>query len=265
MSSLIYIGIPIDWTKVELHEILGRVAEGIPAVDSLTTTITVGNRKTDRATGKLMPGKTFLPGVKTMREPQFIAELVDWWKISHPEDFSPSLAIRTQEPYPDLPAGNDCDIVLSSNNSPLTKPEWAIEIKHISFCGDNGIKNDHGVQKMLSPYHKDRALIHDIERLSLSSLGARKAVIGYCFDYSFASCEEATKRHPEEVSRITNLKATCQGNDPVNGILNVGPLVDFADAIFQRQGIVKSHSRQMFTGAWRHPCGGNGTIFGWEV
>jgi hypothetical protein len=250
---------------VNLQEILRRVAEGLPAVDSITTTITTGNRKTDRATGQLMPGKTFLPGVKTMKEPQFIAELVDWWKQTYPNDFAPALAIKTEEPYPDLPSGNDCDIVLSTNNSPLSNPEWAVEIKHISFCGDNGIKNDHGVQKMLSPYRKDRALIHDIERLSKSSLGMKKAVIGYCFDYSFESCDEASKRHPEEVSRIKNLRATCRENDPVNGILDVGPLVDFADAIFQKERIVKGHSREKFRGAWRHPCGGNGTIFGWEV
>jgi len=265
VRSLNYIGFPRDWIWVELKDIVGRIAEGLPAVDSMTKTVTVGNRKTDRATGKLMPGKTFLPGVKTMKEPQFISELVDWWKTTHPEDFSPTLAIKTEEPYPDLPTGNDCDIVLSTDNSPLSEPEWAIEIKHISFCGDNGIKNDHGVQKMLSPYRKDRALIHDIERLAASPLGAKKAVIGYCFDYSFASCDEATKRHPAEVIRIKNLRATCKENDPTNGILNVGPLVDFADTIFRKAGIVKSHTRQAFTAAWRHPCGGDGTIFGWEV
>ena len=107
---------------VELQDIIKRIAEGLPAVDLLTKTITVGNRKTDRATGKLMPGKTFLPGVKTMKEPQFISELVDWWKTTHPEDFSPALAIRTEEPYPDLPPGNDCDIVLSTDNASLSKP-----------------------------------------------------------------------------------------------------------------------------------------------
>jgi hypothetical protein len=250
---------------VELQEILKRIAEGLPSVDAITATITVGNRKTDRATGKLMPGKTFLPGVKTMKEPKFISELVDWWKFSYPADFSPTEAIRTEVPYPDLPSGNDCDIVLSSNGSPLANPEWAIEIKHISFCGDNGIKNDHGVQKMLSPYRKDRALIHDIERLSRSPIAARKAVIGYCFDYSFASCEEALKRHPKEMEKVKNLKATCRENDPINGVLNIGPLVDFADAIFQKESVVKSHARELFSGAWRHPCGGNGTIFGWEV
>lgn len=250
---------------MELKDIVARIAEGLPAVDSVTKTVTVGNRKTDRATGMLMPGKTFLPGVKTMKEPQFISELVDWWKVAHPEDFSPALAIRTEEPYPDLPTGNDCDIVFSTDNSPLSKPEWAIEIKHISFCGDNGIKNDHGVQKMLSPYRKDRALIHDIERLAASPLGAKKAVIGYCFDYSYQACDEAITRHPAEETRIKNLRATCKENDPVNGILNVGPLVDFADTIFRKEGIVKSHARQVFVGAWRHPCGGDGTIFGWEV
>jgi len=250
---------------MELEEILNRIAEGLPAVDALTSTLTIGNRKTDRATGAMMPGKHFLPGVKTMKEPQFILELVSWWKEKHPSDFSPNLAIATEEPYPNLPPGNDCDIVLSTDGSPINQAEWAIEMKHISFCGDNGIKNDHGVQKMLSPYRKDRALIHDIERLATTPLGKRKAVIGYCFDYSFKSCDLATKMHPSETQRIKALRATCKENDPVDGVLNVGPLVDFADTIFQTRGIIKSHARATFTDAWRHPCGGSGTIFGWEV
>jgi len=61
------------------------------------------------------------------------------------------------------------------------------------------------------------------------------------------------------------LRETCKVNDPIDGELNVGPLVDFADAIFQKEGVVKSHHREVFQGAWRHPCGGDGTIFGWEV
>jgi hypothetical protein len=250
---------------MELSEILKRISEGLPAVDSITQTVTIGNRKTDRATGQMMDGKKFLPGVKTMKEPKFVAELVDWWTQAYPDDFSPTLAIKTEEPYPDLPSGNDCDIVLSTNGSPLINPEWAIEIKHISFCGDNGIKNDHGVQKMLSPYRKDRALIHDIERLSKSPLGSRKAVIGYCFNYSFESCEEALKKHPTDIVRIQNLKRTCKENSPEDGIINIAPLVDFADSIFQSKGVVKLHARENFANAWRHPCGGSGTIFGWEI
>ena len=100
-------------------------------------------------------------------------------------------------------------------------------MKHISFCGDNGIKNDHGVQKMLSPYRKDRALIHDIERLSNSPIAQRKAVIGYCFDYSFSSCDEAAKRHPKEFTRIKNLRATCKENDPTIGVILAGETEQF--------------------------------------
>ena len=200
-----------------------------------------------------------------MKEPRFVSELVEWWKTTYPTDFSPSSGIRTEEPYPDLPSGNDCDIVLSTDGSPLTSPEWAIEIKHISFCGDNGIKNDHGVQKMLSPYRKDRALIHDIERLANSPISQRKAVVGYCFEYSFESYIEAKLLHPDQNERLENLRKTCKENDPIDGVLSLGPLVDFADTIFQARGIVKDHARVQFKDAWRHPCGGHGTIFGWEV
>ena len=249
---------------MELVEIINRVATGLVEVDTNTKTKTVGNRNTDRATGKLMPGKEFLPGVKTMREPQFVVELVEWWKVKFASDFNPISSVKTQVPYPDHPKGNDCDLVFSTTPN-QSIPDWAIEFKHISFCGDNGIKNDHGVQKMLSPYRKDRALVHDIERLKVSPIAKRKAVIGYCFNYSFEQCDEAEKIHPGELTRINNVRATCKENDPVKGILNIKEIVNFADTIFTGLGLVLPVVESDFNNAWRHPCGGSGTIFGWEI
>lgn len=250
---------------MDLKEILHRFSKGIEFVDANTKTITTGNRKRDRATNEWMPGKTFLPGVKTMKEPTLVSEVMEWWKENHGDDFESIETVKLGVDYPNLPSGNKCDFVFTSKGFSDKTNEWAVEVKHISFCGDNGIKNDHGVQKVLSPYRKDRALIHDMERLRSSGLSQRKAVIGYCFNYSFESCERARQKHPNEYSRIENLLNTCKENDPEKGILNIDPLIKFANRVFTSMTVAKELVTVEFKDAWRHPCGGDGTVFGWEV
>ena len=41
--------------------------------------------------------------------------------------------------------------------------------------------------------------------------------------------------------------------------------VDFANQIFTTNNLARNLVQKDFTNAWRHPCGGGGTIFGWEV
>jgi hypothetical protein len=147
----------------------------------------------------------------------------------------------------------------------LSNPEWSIEVKHVALVGNNGKNNDFGVAKILSPYLKDRSLIHDIYRIKNHGFSKRKAVIGYCFNYTPSSCNEAEKRHPDSTEFINNLKEVCRLNDPVNGLYTVKPLVEFADEIFQSKGLVKPVQILDFEGAWRHPCGGLGSIFAWEI
>jgi hypothetical protein len=239
---------------MELNRILARFSEGLSSVDSTTTHISKNSRT----------GETYLPGVKTMSERKFVEELVDWWKIKYPSDFNPIDGIKTEVPYPDIPRAS-CDIVLSSDGSPLEKPEWSIEVKHIALVGNNGKNNDFGVAKILSPYLKDRSLVHDIYRLQESGLGKRRAVIGYCFSYNSDSCIEALKRHPSQEEFISNIQEVCFRNDPVNRTYSVIPMIEFAHDIFSERNLVSPLEVIEFTNAWRHPCGGNGHVFGWEV
>lgn len=239
---------------MELSEILDRFNEGIVEVDKLTTTINTNPR--DRT--------TYLPGVKTLSERQFVNELVEWWKAKYPNDFKPIGAIDTEVPYPNI-ARAKCDLIFSTDGSNITTPEWSIEIKHIALVGNNGKNNDYGVAKILSPYLKDRSLIHDIERLKSDGIGKRRAVIGYSFEYSKETCQEAIMHHPKEVVTINNIKGVCRVNDPINLEYPLEPLIKFADEIFENTNLVNRVQIREFSNVWRHPAGGKGKFFAWEL
>lgn len=239
---------------MELDQILERFAEGLVKVDQQTQHVSANQRT----------GEVYLPGVKTMREPKFVEELLDWWRRDHPQDFDPADASNREVPYPNIPRAS-CDLVLSSDGSPLATPEWAIEVKHIALVGNNGKNNDYGVQKILSPYLKDRSLIHDIKRMRSAPMGKRQAVVGYCFEYNFDTCLEAMLLHPNHTEFVLNIRKVCHTNDRAKGELEIMPMIEFANQIFTSRNLVKEVIAKDFEGAWRHPCGGKGKIFGWEV
>ena len=123
---------------MELDQILDRFVEGISAVDA-NTQHTSANRRT---------GEMYLPGVKTMNEPKCVEEFLEWWRFAHPSDFLPRGASDREVKYPGIPRAK-CDLIFSSDGSPLTKPEWSIEVKHVALVGNNGKNNDFGVAKIL--------------------------------------------------------------------------------------------------------------------
>ena len=251
---------------MELKQFAQRFAEGLVFVDTNTSFVTVGNRRRNRETGLLEDGITFLPGIKTMKEPQLVSEVVEWWKSKYPNDFNPKGSIETNVNFPDMSKRNKCDIILSSDGKGLGSPEWAIEVKHISFCGNNGKKNDFAVQKLLSPYRKDRSLIHDINRLRSTTLGRRRAVVGYCFNYSFKQLDRLEKLHPKHQSVINNIREeVCKPTNAETGEINIKDMVDFANEIFVGKGVVRNLEVVDFYEATRHPCGGDGTVFAWEI
>jgi hypothetical protein len=61
------------------------------------------------------------------------------------------------------------------------------------------------------------------------------------------------------------MRKVCKKNNENTGELNVKSIVDFANQIFTTNNLARNLVQNDFTGAWRHPCGGGGTIFGWEV
>ena len=243
---------------VELSQILERFAQGLSIVDAETSHTTTGR------VGKSGETPTYLPGVPSMYETAVADEVADWWKLNFPNEFNPVGAIHTQVPYP-INTRAKCDLVFSTDGSVAGSPEWAIEVKRLQFVGDNGKKNDHNVQKMLSPYLKDRALTHDVDRMRIDPLAKRHAVIGYAFEYDFESCTEALRRHPNEYSRIAEIRQICANNNATTGQIDPLAMVKIADSLLTSLGWTKPVEFTRFSNLWRHPTGGSGVVFGWEV
>jgi hypothetical protein len=238
--------------NLELTKIMLRIAEGIEHIDS-TIQIPQRGRNVD----------AYRTGIAAMYERALCKSLVEWWKEGHTEDFKHIEDISREFPYPD--ADKLCDIVLRSRDySDSNSWEWAVEIKRIQFIGDNGNNNDYGVGKLLSPYKKDASLAGDIVKLQQSNIANKKAVIAYVFNYSFETCKEALKRHPNEKAVVAALRDVCERNDSKNGEINAQDLIDVVEYSLKRWGIVISAVKVPFT-AWRSPTGGNGLLFGWQV
>ena len=239
---------------MELEEIVKRFAEGLKYVDEYST----------RSGSNQRTGAGYLPGIPAMPESVVSEEVLAWWVDRYPNDFNPPHAHGREVVYPGI-ARARCDIVFSSDGEWDQMPEWAVEVKRIQFVGDNGKNNDYNVPKILSPYLKDRSLIHDIWRMRSHPIGRLQAVVGYAFSYDFKTCDESERHHPSELGRINEIRRVCKVNDPLAGRLRSSDLIDVADIQFKNAGVVNKLVIEPFTGLWRHPCGGNGNVFGWQV
>lgn len=235
---------------MELVGIVERYAEGLHSIDAIVT-LERANQRTR---------EVYLPGLKTMLERDVVEELDKWWTLTHPSDFVNPTAHATQIAFPGQ-MRNSCDHVFTTEGS-IDPPEWAVEVKYLQLIGDNGKRNDYAVAKALSPFLKDRSLYHDIMRLRRDPIARRLAVIGFAFTYSEETCTEARQRHPEHGHRISEIEAVCRSNE---GSLSPRPLVEFADGIFGIKELVLGNFVKVDFEAWRHPCGGRGVVFGWEV
>ena len=238
---------------MELNGIVGRFVEGLLHLDA-----------TDNSPRFNKKGERYLAGVKSMPERYVTTQIGDWWKATNPQDFPSPTALKTEVPYLHSPK-QSCDYVISTDSHVDPMPEWAIEVKHLSFIGDNGKRNDYAVQKLLSPYRKDGSLIHDIDRLAAEPIAMRKAVLGYAFRYSFQTCEEADQLHPSEARRINEIRKVCRANDPAEGNIDPLDMVHWADEQFSTLGKVKELTVFEQGGLWRHPCGGYMVLFAWEL
>ena len=238
---------------MELIQIVDRIMEGISYVDEHD----LGGRVSRRTKIE------YHPGVMTISETELIQLVALWWNAMHPEDFTPRNSLQTEVSYPNS-GRNRCDFVFTTDNN-LSLPEWGVELKKPALIGDNGKNNDYNVPKVLSPYLKDRSLIHDIHRLSHENIARKKAVVGFMFGYSPETCAEALMRHPNSADRIKEIQKVCNANDPSQLKLDPRVLVETADIQFRHEGIVGELIIKEFKGLWRHPCGGDGVIFAWEV
>jgi hypothetical protein len=235
---------------MELQTIMSRYADAFFHIDSTDPGGRV-NRRTK---------SVYLPGLKTIGEQPTIEAVAAWWTANHPGDFPG--ANDGQElglTYGSIDKA-ECDHVITTDGE--NEPEWAIEAKRIGLVGDNGKQGDYEVGKILSPYLKDRSLLHDAHRLRGDPPARRLAVIGWAFDYDGETCAEAHRRHPTETDRIREIEKVVRKE---SGELTVKPLVAFADLILRNRRQVVSALHEEIIELWRHPCGGRCRLFGWEL
>jgi hypothetical protein len=263
---------------MELEEIVNRIAELIPVIDS-TTDIQVRNRRNKRP---------YVKGVATLFEPQFTKEVVRCWSAEHPTDLS---WINDEHPYPD--SRDTCDLVITDSSVEVEfgSFEWAIELKFLRLVGNNGNNNDYVMQKAISPFLKDRSLVHDIEKLKMATFGKRKAVIFYGFDYNLDSVEHAEKmcqtiidsignseyyvENPEQLDKFLqddliptprNLGRVIRSVDKHGDVYSLESVTKIIDAFMRINGIAsKGPIVATFSGLSRHPCGQFGRVVGWEL
>lgn len=233
--------------------LVSAIAHALPIADELTQTVTVGVRSKIR----------YLPGIPTMHETTAVPEIL---AIVERDALLPLISTSFEVPFEERPLGAKrpplCDAVVTVKTG-WGRETWAIQFKRIQFLGDNGKNNDYGFQKLLSPYLKDRSLLHDCESLRRSGLGDRQFVVGYSFRHSLSLLNRALQHHPTHADRIGNAVDVCRRE--ISGELNPEIGVSMVSEFLQRSGLVLDHARSTFEGAWRHPCGGDGLVFGWEL
>jgi hypothetical protein len=251
------------WKSMELQEIVDRFAQGIPIVDATTVTENLHRRSK----------QPFLRSAFSLRENQLVNEVTAWWGSEFSEELPNFSGANLEFAYPGQP-GNFCDLVIGSvpefqrKNEPF---EWAIEVKRIQLVGDNGKNNDYGITKLISPYRKDRSVIHDADRLS-TFVGARRlAVIVYGFDFS-AGAEfrslQACKRLRVSSNYSEHLATVLKFESPKSPCYRLDAAIDIAEIALRQRGLVNGSRRTRRFSFWettRHPCGAEGVVVAWEI
>lgn len=237
---------------MKLQQIVERYAEAIAYVDRTTQTLGANART----------GAIYIPGFKTLNEEPAVAAMDDAWEVLHPKERQIHLmGVR----YPGLPATAKVDHVLTTDGVQIgVEDEWGIEVKRLQFVGDNGKSNGYATTKVLSPYLSDRGMLHDALRLREYGFTRRIAVVGYCFEYDQTSWLQASARHTDAASTAV-LREVSRTMDRNGGRLSVRPLIDFADSILRMRGLTTGPSAEAPFTAPRHPAGGRGLVFGWEI
>ena len=258
---------------MDIGKIVERIAEGLLVLDRND----LGGRVSQRTR------RPFLPGLPSMNEPAVTAGLCAWWQTAHPEDMIGGRHLVPGHPYAPGDARR-CDIaILHGESAAVTEwlTEWLIEVKQVELVGDNGKNNDFGLQKAVSPYLKDRSLFHDALRLSHPRGSGRGAVVVYGFTYTretvakaysvFAGVQDLNPPYPpyplltDRVREIDRVRTAATG-DGADGVFSIAPIVGIIDLMLKHEGIVhEGPVVTKFKGAWRHPCGGDGMVAGWEI
>jgi hypothetical protein len=147
---------------VELGRLVDDFALAIARVDA-TRPVAVNQRS----------GVAFQPGIGPHTEANTIKLVMDDLTADLPDTYR---EVRLGVPYRDG-FRQACDLCIGSPT------EWAVEVKMLRLMGDNGKPNDNILMHILSPYPAHRSALTDCEKLRVSGIGERKAVMIYGYDY----------------------------------------------------------------------------------
>ena len=89
---------------------------------------------------------------------------------------------------------------------------WAVEVKMLRMMGDNNKPNDNMLMHILSPYPAHRSALTDCVKLAESSLGSRRAVLIYAFEYSAWPSLPAIEAFEALAAERVDLGPRCQEN-----------------------------------------------------
>lgn len=236
---------------MELQQIVERYAEAMEYIDL----------ETDEVRANPRTGEVYHTSFKALSETKAVDAIDAMWAQLHEGELLTPAQQRIGVKYPEVKRAK-CDHVFSTDSQDELQEEWGLEVKKIEFFGNNGKRNDFGVGKMLSPYLKDRGLLHDAARLRQYGFTRRVGVVGYAFNYDDESLARLKEAHPEQLHVIAETEAVVRQN---GGSLYARPLVEFTDAILGIRGYTKGPRAEAHFEAFRHPTGGLGVVFGWEI
>ena len=260
---------------MELNEILNRLVELLPEVDSV-----IEVPRTNR-------NNQYIPCVGTANEPTFVRTFMQSWNDNYPDEL-PDIIIENRSR--DCPQGSlevhynleefdgaTADVAFSTNSSPFDdEVEWLIEFKKIEFVGDTGGKNLHqevSVAKLFSPFlSHTRGVLHDMNRITQHPLGRRKAVIIYAFslDHQLITHAESHPRrreqiHPDRtIDRGNQLRRLMRNleDEPFSLVPMLTPFEGMCEHLNHELGERIHHQ---FDGLQNHPFYVQGDFVAWEI
>ncbi len=164
-------------------------------------------------------GKAYQPGIGPHTEAKTVDLVMTELVAEEPAAYSRhSTGVR----YPGSGPARRCDLLVGP---------WALEIKMLRIMGDNGKPNDNMLMHILSPYPQHRTALTDCMKLGESSLGARKAVLIFGYEYEGWPMEPAIS----------------------------------AFEVLARERVLLGDRLAANFGSLVHPIHQRGSVFGWEL
>jgi len=138
-------------------------------------------------------GKTYQPGLGPHTEAVTVDLVMVELAVLEPERYGKYL---TGVRYPDSSSVRRCDLLVG---------DWAAEIKMLRIMGDNGKPNDNMLMHLLSPYQQHRSALTDCRKLAETSLGPRKAILIFGYEYDGWPMETAVAAFEALAERAVRL------------------------------------------------------------